>query len=118
MGAQWLVLETPSERAIPEEFLRPLIASQIEPILKLSMPLTDPPKPADLEVLINVYAGWGVNYIALFDRPNTLSAWSQETWVQQHLVNRFLDAFLPLADMVCAAGMKPIFPALEPGGIV
>jgi hypothetical protein len=67
-------------------------------------------------VLFNVYAEWGVNYIALFDRPNTLSAWSQKTWVQQNLVNRFLDTFLPLAELVCAAGMVPVFPALEPGG--
>lgn len=116
MGAQWLVLETPSERAIPEEFLQPLIASEIEPILKMQLALANPPKPADLEVLVNVYASWGIKYIALFDRPNTLASWSQETWVQQNLVNRFLDAFLPLAEMVCEAGMVPIFPALEPGG--
>ncbi|MCB2179747.1 hypothetical protein KQH54_01350 [bacterium] len=116
MGAQWLVLDTPSERAIPEEFLQPLIAAGIEPILKMEISLANPPKPADLELLINLYASWGVHYITFFDHPNTLTAWSQETWVQQNLVSRFLDAFLPLAEMVCEVGMTPIFPALEPGG--
>ncbi|MGD2027837.1 MAG: hypothetical protein PVI99_08475 [Anaerolineales bacterium] len=116
MGAQWLVLETPAERAIPEDFLRPMISSGIEPILKFNLTMTHPPDLEQISMLIDVYAQWGVHYITLFDRPNTLAAWSQDTWVQQNLVNRFLNAFIPLAEYVSQAGIHPVFPGLEPGG--
>ena len=116
LGAKWLVLDTPADRAIPEDFIRPLISAGIEPILNMHLPLSDPTAAEDLSILFNVYADWGIHYISLFDRPNTLQAWTEETWVQQQLVDRFLDNFIPLAETVCAAGMFPIFPALEPGG--
>jgi hypothetical protein len=116
LGAQWLVLETPADRAIPEDFLRPLISAGIEPILNMHLPLSSPPKVEDISVLFNVYAQWGVNYISLYDRPNTLQAWTEKTWMQEQLVDRFLNAFIPLAEAVCEAGMHPIFPAMEPGG--
>lgn len=116
MGAQWLVLDAPSERAIPEEFLRPLISAGVEPVLNFKLSLVKPPEPDQLSMLIDVYAHWGVHYISIFDRPNTLAAWSQDTWVQQNLVDRFLNVFIPFAEMISQAGMHPVFPALEPGG--
>jgi hypothetical protein len=36
--------------------------------------------------------------------------------VQQDLVERFLDRYLPAATMAHKAGLVPVFPALEPGG--
>ena len=116
MGAQWLVLEAPAERAIPENFLRPMISSGIEPILKFNLSIANPPDLEQISMLIDVYAQWGVHYITLFDRPNTLAAWSQDTWVQQNLVDRFLNAFIPLAEYISQAGIHPVFPGLEPGG--
>ena len=116
MGAKWLALEASADRAIPEDFLRPLMSAGIEPILNMRLSLSSPPPIEDISVLFNVYANWGVNYISLFDRPNTLQAWTEDIWVQQPLVDRFLNVFIPLAEEICAAGMFPVFPALEPGG--
>ena len=116
LGAQWLVLEAPTDRAIPESFIGGLLAAGIEPILHFKPSLAAPPRPDDLAVLFDAYASWGVNYICLFDRPNTFQAWTQGTWVQQELVSRFLSIFIPLAEQVCQAGMYPILSPLEPGG--
>jgi hypothetical protein len=69
-----------------------------------------------LELLLKAYAKWGVQYVALFDRPNLRSSWSAANWAQNDLVERFLDIYLPLAQTVLEARLKPIFPPLEPGG--
>ncbi|MFN2145581.1 MAG: hypothetical protein ACK2T7_09520 [Anaerolineales bacterium] len=114
LGAHWLVLETPSDRAIPETFLRGLIKAGIQPVLQMRLPLNG--EVPDLTTLFQVYASWGVEYLSPFDQPNTLEAWGNGGWVQQKLVSRFLDAFIPLAEKIHQAGMQPVFPALEPGG--
>ncbi len=116
LGANWLTLDASADRAIPEDFLRPLISAGIEPILNMRLSLSSPVPIEEVSVLFNVYANWGVNYISLFERPNTLQAWTEDVWVQQQLVERFLNVFIPFAEEICAAGMFPIFPALEPGG--
>jgi hypothetical protein len=116
LGAQWLTLISPPNRAIPEVFIRGLIENGIEPILHIRQPLSPHPDRTELELLLNSYADWGVRYIALFDRPNTQAAWSGEDWVQQKLVERFLDTFIEYAEIVCRLGMYPIFSPLEPGG--
>jgi hypothetical protein len=116
LGAQWLILDAPTDRAIPEGFLGSLLASGIEPILHFKASLANPPKPEEMAVLFDAYASWGVHYVCLFDRPNTLQAWTQETWVQQQLVSRYLDVFIPLAEQACKAGLFPVLSPLEPGG--
>jgi hypothetical protein len=116
LGVQWLTLISPPNRAIPEVFIRGLIENGIEPILHIRQPLSQHPDRKERELLLNSYADWGVRYIALFDRPNTQSSWSGEDWVQQELVERFLDTFIEYAEMVCRLGMYPIFSPLEPGG--
>jgi hypothetical protein len=113
---QWLTLISPPNRAIPEVFIRELIENGIEPILHIRQPLSQYPDRKELELLLNSYADWGVRYIALFDRPNTQASWSGEDWVQQELVERFLDTFIEYAEIVCRLGMYPIFSPLEPGG--
>jgi hypothetical protein len=116
LGVQWLTLISPPNRAIPEVFIRGLIENGIEPILHIRPPLSQHPDRKELELLLNSYADWGVRYIALFDRPNTQASWSGEDWVQQELVERFLDTFIEYAEIVCRLGMYPIFSPLEPGG--
>jgi hypothetical protein len=116
LGATWLVLQAPLERAIPEYFLRGLLASGIEPVLHSQLelkPLTD---QATCKLLFEQYAGWGVHYLTLFDRPNLRSAWPTSAWAQSDLVERFLDLFLPYAQIALQAGLVPVFPPLEPGG--
>jgi hypothetical protein len=116
LGAQWITLVTPPDRAIPETFIRGLINNGIEPILHFHLSLDSPPDPEDLSLLFDVYANWGVHYVSLFKRPNCHDEWSVEKWVQQDLVERFLDIYLPLAESIRTTKMIPVFPPLEPGG--
>jgi len=116
LGASWLTLLAPTDRAIPESFIRGLIARGIQPILHLPLSTSHSARPEDLFVLFNAYARWGVKYIALFDRPNLLANWSPSNWAKNNLVERFLDLFIPIAEDARQAGLTPVFPPLEPGG--
>jgi len=116
MGVRWLTLISPTKRAIPEGFIKGLLENGIEPILHFQEKLSPPPNKHEFEVLLKSYAAWGVRYIVLFDRPNMQSAWSDENWVQQQLVDRYLDIFIEYAEMVCQLEMYPILSPLEPGG--
>jgi len=116
LGSSWLIIQSPIDRAIPEPFICGLCQAGIEPIIQFDLSLTNPPAPADLRTLLESYARWGARMTLLFDRPNTRSAWPSAGWVQQDLVERFLDRYIPLAEMTLQAGLKPVFPALEPGG--
>ena len=116
LGASWLTLIAPDDRAIPEPFLRGLMDEDIQPILHFDMPLDQPANIDTLRLLFSTYAKWGVEYIALFDRPNTRTGWSSTSWAQSDLVERFLDLYLPLANLTLESGIKPVFPPLEPGG--
>jgi hypothetical protein len=116
LGASWLSLVAPLDRAIPEPFLAGLLEAGIEPILHF--PLADhlPTRSGSLELLFSAYAGWGVHYAVLFDRPNKRSSWPVNAWAQTELVERFLDIFIPPAENCLQAGLTPVFPPLEPGG--
>lgn len=128
MGAAWLALVAPSTRAIPEDFISGLIAGGIQPVLHFRFTCGNcgdevvdgcatPPPPADtLRLLLGSYARWGVKYAVFFDRPNCRSAWPSTDWLQGDLVERFLDRFLPPAEMALEAGLTPVFPPLAPGG--
>lgn len=116
LGTSWLVLEADLDRAIPESFLIGLIENQIQPVLRFHLVIDQPPALGELQTLFNVYAKWGVQYVSFFDRPNDRSAWPAASWAQQDLVERFLDRFIPVAELAVHAGLTPVFPALEPGG--
>ncbi len=112
----WLVLLSDTSRAIPEQFITALIKAGITPLVHIPLPLPNTPSPADLKAILAAYARWGVKHIILFDRPNDMVSWSAAGWVQQNLVERFVDRFLPLAMATVKAEMMPIFPPLQPGG--
>ncbi len=116
LGASWLTLVAPADRAIPEAFIRGLMAANIQPVLHFHLPLDLSNRPAGLRPLFEAYARWGVRYAALFDRPNLRAAWPATAWAQKDLVERFLDLYLPLAYAALQAGLTPVFPPLEPGG--
>jgi hypothetical protein len=116
LGAAWLVIQSAPDRAIPESFIRGLLQSGIEPIVQIQLTLPNPPEQSSLNLVLESYARWGVRYIQLYDRPNLTSSWPSSAWFQEDLVERFLDRFLPLAEMVSELGMSPVFPPLEPGG--
>jgi len=116
LGASWLTLMAPMDRAIPEAFLKGLVQEGIQPVLHFHLPLTHPIPPSSLDLLFHAYAEWGVRYVVLFDRPNRRTSWSASAWAQSDLVERFLDLYLPLANAALQAGLTPVFPPLEPGG--
>jgi hypothetical protein len=116
LGASWITLLAPGERAIPEVFLRGLISAGIEPILHFQISLDNPPHIKELRLLFNTYARWGIHYSILFDRPNNRHSWLASSWAQSNLVERFLDIYLPIAEAALQAGITPVFPPLEPGG--
>jgi hypothetical protein len=116
LGASWLTLIAPIDRAIPEDFIVSLIDEGIQPILHFHLPLKYPPLDDNLQVLFETYAKWGVKYTALFDRPNQRRCWPTSNWVRENLVERFLDLFLPVATIAHDSGLIPVFSPMEPGG--
>jgi len=116
LGASWLVLRTEVDRAIPESFLRGLKKARIEPLIQFSLSLERIPDLKEIGTLLDVYARWGARYAVFYDRPNMRAAWPSAGWVQQDLVERFLDRFLPVANLAMQSGLAPVFPPLEPGG--
>jgi hypothetical protein len=116
LGAGWLTLLAPVNRAIPEYFISKLFESGIEPVLHFDMQIEAPLQPDSLALILNSYAKWGIRYIIFFNRPNSRTSWASNSWTQSDLVERFLDIYLPLAETALQAGLSPVFPPLEPGG--
>jgi hypothetical protein len=116
LGISWLTLIAPVNRAIPEKFIRGLVSANIEPVLHFHLSIDSPPETRDLSLLLNTYKRWGVNYVTLFDRPNIQDNWSGISWAKTNLVERFLDIYLPLADLIINSGLYVVFPPLVPGG--
>jgi hypothetical protein len=116
LGASWLVLKSPVDRAIPENFVRGVIEAGIEPLIDFDLSLITPVSLSDLALLFRAYARWGVHGVLLYSRPNAFDAWTRSTWARQDIVERFLDRFLPLAALALEEGLTPILPPLEPGG--
>jgi hypothetical protein len=116
MGVGWLMLNATIERAIPEGFIRGLIAAGIEPVIHFGMSPATPPSLPDFRLLIQQYARWGIHYICLFDQPNLQAQWTNKNWAQTDLVERYLDVFIPLAREVIKIGMWPVFSPLALGG--
>jgi hypothetical protein len=116
LGAAWLTLLAPLERAIPEFFLDSLLESGIQPVLHFPAQVGQMPDLRELRTLLEHYARWGVTYVALYDCPNCRENWRPDLWAQINLVERFLDLYLPQAEMAKDIGLTPVFPPLEPGG--
>ncbi len=116
LGASWLTLLAPIDRAVPESFIHKLIETGIQPVLHMPLSMKNTGRTNELNVLFNAYAHWGVKYITLFDRPNSSKSWSTSDWAKNNLVDRFLDIFIPIAEDARRAGLTPVFPPLEPGG--
>lgn len=116
LGAGWLVLRSELDRAIPEVFLRGLKQACVEPVIHFQLSLDHLTNLKEAGTLLEVYARWGARYVIIFDKPNARSSWPATGWVQQDLVERFLDRYLPVANLAADLGLVPVFPPLEPGG--
>jgi hypothetical protein len=116
LGAGWIIVQSETDRAIPESFLSSLCNAQIEPIVQFTKGLEKRLETTDMRTLLDAYARWGVRTVSFFDRPNSRSAWPASEWAQNGLVERFLDRYIPLASLALECNIVPLFPALEPGG--
>ncbi len=116
LGVSWLVLRSEQDRAIPEHFLRGLKQAGIRPLIQFTFSLERMPDLKEIGTLWEVYARWGAGHVIFYDRPNTRAAWPVAGWVQQDLVERFLDRYLPAANQAQGLGLTPVFPPLQPGG--
>ena len=116
LGANWLSVKASLDRAIPEAFVTGLVNEGIYPILYFNLQIDSKIDINSLELLLQSYKKWGIKHISLFDKPNMHGQWGSSSWTQKGLVDRFLDIFLPLANLIYSNGLTPIFPPLEPSG--
>lgn len=116
LGAAWLTLFAPAERAIPESFIRGLVSAGVQPLLHFCLRPGQPAPLETLRLLLGAYARWGVRQVTFYDRPNARESWAASAWAQSCLVERFLDGFIPLALAAREHGLAVITPPLEPGG--
>jgi len=114
LGAKWLTLTSSTDRAIPEHFLKGLIDAGISPVIRIPIQIGTPVE--EYSDLLSLYARWGVQYVVVFDRPNCQSSWRQNEWTRIRLIERFVDFLIPVLQAQRAAGLKAVFPPLEPGG--
>ncbi len=116
MKIGWLVLQSPMNYAIPEEFIKGIMSKGITPIIHFNFLINSSAKPEDLRVILSAYARWGVKYVVFYNSPNLKRYWAEGTWSQADLVDRFLDRYIPFADMALNLGLIPVLPPLQPGG--
>lgn len=116
LGASWIVFNAPMNRAIPENFISSFISSGIEPIIHFSPEEEFQTLKESFQLILRIYAKWGIHYVSFFDRPNLKNFWGRSEWARNNIVDRFLDRYLPLANLAVSEGLYPVFPALQPGG--
>lgn len=116
LRASWLVLQSDHARAIPQSFIQPLLDAGITPIVQFDLDMNQPPNLDQVTLILQSYANWGVKYVQFFDRPNSNESWQSDAWLQEDLVDHFLNLYIPFANQALALRLLPLFPALEPGG--
>lgn len=115
LGAGWVVLRGNARRSVPEAFVRGLIDGGIQPVIHIPVEIGSVIR-ADLDALLLAYAHWGVRHVAVYDRPNLRRSWREADWARPNLIDRYLDALLPVLQAQQASGLRPVLPPLEPGG--
>ncbi len=113
--ASWLTLHGSKDRPIPEPFVRGLLEAGIQPIIHIPC-LLGSLRSEDINPVLYSYAHWGVKYVVVYDRPNLQTSWEMGQWSRSGLVERYLDAALPVLQAAFSAGLRPTLPPLEPGG--
>ncbi|MCB2203022.1 hypothetical protein KQH56_03360 [bacterium] len=116
LGATQIVLESSFDRAIPEDVFQTAKLNDLEPIVHFKGELPLARQFNGLAVILDAYAKWGIQYVILGEKPNTKSAWPTAGWHYDHLIDHFLDRFIPIANYAEQIGLTPILPPLQPGG--
>ncbi|MDY6872368.1 MAG: hypothetical protein SVR81_00155 [Chloroflexota bacterium] len=116
LGATQVVLESGFDRAIPEDVFQTARKNGLEPIVHFKGELPLARQFNSLVVILDAYAKWDVQFIILGEKPNTKSAWPAAGWHYDHLIDHFLDRFIPIANYAEKIGLTPVLPPLQPGG--
>ena len=116
INAQWLVIKSPINRAISEEFIRSFSDSGIDLVIDFNASLSDQLDWHDLELLLALYGKWGVKYALLNQHPNQKKAWAGSKWGDAHLIDSVISDFIRFASLCLENGIRPVFPLLTPGG--
>ena len=116
LDTAFLVLKSPTTRAVPEDFITALSKEKIDIIMDFDLPLSEKIAWADLETLLRAYGKWGVKYALLNQQPNSQSAWGDKYWKQKDLVKSYTQQFMKFAELSLDNGIKPVFSPLVPGG--
>jgi len=48
--------------------------------------------------------------VAVYDRPNLRRSWREADWARPNLIDRYLDALLPVLQAQQASGLRPVLP--------
>ena len=115
-GANWLLLINPSNRAIPEDFIRYLVKQDINLIVNFAKNMHEFEGLSEVEILVQVYAKWGVKYACLFEQPNMRSFWGVIKWMKEDIVKTHSQYFLDFAELCVGNGIRPVLSPLFPGG--
>ena len=116
INAQWLFIQSPVNRAIPEEFIRSFSNHGINLVIDFNTRLSSPIDWHDLDLLIELYGKWGVKYAMLNKNPNQKFAWVASQWGDAHLIDSVMDDFIRFGSLCLENRIRPVFPLLTPGG--
>ena len=75
LNISWLVLLSDIDRAIPEQFVKGIIDSGINPIIHFKQQPQNPIAVKEIEPILNAYGKWGVKQVIFYDKPNIKNAW-------------------------------------------
>ncbi len=116
VNAKWLVIQSPANRAISEDFIREVSEGGINLVVDFNCSLKDPVNWHDLELLISFYGKWGAKYAMLNKHPNQQQAWSVSQWSNPDLIRLVVADFVRFGMLCLENGIRPVFPLLTPGG--
>jgi hypothetical protein len=112
MGVKWVTFLNDGANLGKNDYLvSKLVGAGIEPIMRLYS-ATIAPIQGDVESMVRHYVGLGVHYFQPYNEPN-LSV-EQPDGVPS--VDRYVDAWIPVAQAIVRGGGLPGFGSLAPGG--
>lgn len=112
MGMKWVVfLNDGADIGQNDYLVEQIVAHGMMPVMRIYTPGVGP-IPGDLGAMVRHYVQRGVRYFQIYNEPNLRA----ENFGQAPDVERYLDYWLPAAQVVAANGGLPGFGALAPGG--
>jgi hypothetical protein len=112
MGVKWVTFLNDGAKIGQNDYLvSKLVGAGIEPVMRLYSATIEPIQ-GDIEGMVRHYVGLGVHYFQPYNEPN-LSV-EQPDGVPS--VDRYVDAWIPVAQAIVRGGGLPGFGSLAPGG--